>query len=99
MISTILPCLVSICNRRKANRVEALDPISGEEVFLYNPREDDWRKHFVWSDDGLRIVGITAAGRATVLALDLNRERVINIRSADRAVGRHPPANDPVQKA
>lgn len=45
-----------------------------------------------------RIVGITAVGRATVVALDLNRERVINIRSADRAVGRHPPTHDPVQK-
>jgi len=87
------------CNRRKANRVEALDPVSGEEVSLYNPREDDWWKHFVWSDDGLRIVGITAVGRATVVALDLNRERVINIRSADQAVGRHPPARDPVRKA
>lgn len=87
------------CNRRKATRVTALDSVSGEEVSLYNPREDDWRKHFIWSTDGLRIMGITAVGRATVVALDLNRERVINIRSADRAVGRHPPAHDPVQKA
>lgn len=86
-------------NRRKATRVTALDSVSGEEVSLYNPREDDWREHFIWSTDGFRIVGITAVGRATVVALDLNRERVINIRSADRAVGRHPPAHDPVQKA
>ncbi len=87
------------CNRRKANRMMVVDPVSGKEVSIYNPREDDWRKHFAWSNDGLRIVGITAAGRATVVALDLNRERVINIRSADRVVGRHPPAHDPVQKA
>jgi len=86
------------CNRRKADRMMAMDPISGEEVSLYSPRRDEWRLHFAWSGDGLRIVGITATGRATVLVLDLNRERVINIRSADRTVGRHPPAHDPVQK-
>lgn len=87
------------CNRKKGDRMRAVDPISGEEGYLYNPRTDDWRKHFAWSNDGLRIVGITAVGRATVVALELNRERVINIRSADRAVGRHPPVHDPVQKA
>lgn len=53
------------CNRRKADRLVAVDTVSGEEVSLYNPREDNWRKHFVWSDDGLRIVGMTAVGRAT----------------------------------
>ncbi len=36
-------------------------------------------------------------GRATVTALALNRERVINIRAADKAVRRHPPAGDPIQ--
>lgn len=87
------------CNRKKGDRMRAVDPISGEEGSLYNPRADDWQKHFAWSNDGLRIVGITVAGRATVAALELNRERVINIRSADRAVGRHPPVHDPVQKA
>ena len=86
------------CNRRKAARVTARDPVCGEEVSLYNPREDEWEQHFIWSEDGLRIVGITAPGRATVVALDLNRERAINIRSADRAVGRHPPGHDPLQK-
>ena len=87
------------CNRRKADRTMAVDPVSGEEVPLYNPRVDNWQNHFIWSNDGLQIVGVTAVGRAMVIALELNRERVINIRSADRAVGRHPPVHDPVQKA
>ncbi len=86
------------CNRRKAARVNAWDPASGKEVAIFNPREAEWGQHFIWSEDGLRIVGITAVGRATVIALDLNRERVINIRSADREVNRHPPAQDPMQK-
>ncbi|MCL4824334.1 MAG: HNH endonuclease [Anaerolineales bacterium] len=86
------------CNRKKGSRTKAMDPVTAEEVFLYNPRNDDWQAHFIWSSDGLRIVGTTAIGRATVAALDLNRERILNIRSADRSVGRHPPVQDPLQK-
>ena len=47
--------------------------------------------------DGLSIVGLTTIGRATVTVLVLNRERVINIRAADKAIGRHPPAGDLIQ--
>jgi len=75
-----------------------VDPDSGAEVPLFNPRQDDWCEHFVWSVDGLLIIGLTPMGRATVEALALNRERVINIRAADQIVGRHPPPGDPVQK-
>ena len=82
------------CNRRKTNRVTAIDPISTTEVSLFNPRQDDWNTHFAWSQDKLTIVGLTATGRATIIALALNRERVIAIRSADLAIGRHPPDDD-----
>ena len=85
------------CNRRKTNRLTAIDPQSGIEVPLFNPRSDRWNAHFVWARDGLLIVGLTAVGRATVTALALNRERVITIRSADQAIGRHPPADDSIQ--
>lgn len=87
------------CNRRKADRLTAVDPDSGEEVPLFNPRRDKWGEHFTWSADGLLVVGLTPVGRATVKALALNRERVIGIRAADQMVGRHPPPDDPVQKA
>ena len=86
------------CNRKKADRLTALDPDSDEEVPLFNPRRDAWSEHFIWSSDGLFIVGLTPTGRATVEALELNRERVINIRAADRIIGRHPPYGDSVQK-
>ena len=86
------------CNRRKADRLAALDPASGEEVPLFNPRRDVWGEHFIWSADGLSIIGTTPAGRATVAALVLNRARVINIRTADRIIRRHPPPGDPIQE-
>jgi hypothetical protein len=80
------------------DRLTALDPNSGREVPLFNPRQDDWRKHLTWSADGLRVIGMTPVGRATVELLALNRERVISIRAADQIVG-CPPPGDPVQEA
>ncbi|MEM7797348.1 MAG: HNH endonuclease [Cyanobacteria bacterium P01_C01_bin.118] len=85
------------CNRRKWNHVKGPDPESGQEVPLFNPRSDQWSVHFIWSNDGLYIRGLTSTGRATVDILELNRERVINIRAADSEVGRHPPDDDPIQ--
>ena len=85
------------CNRRKGNATRADDPATVQDVPLFNPRADIWLEHFVWSVDGLEIIALTATGRATLYALDLNRERVKRIREADIAVGRHPPLGDPVQ--
>ncbi|MEQ9358017.1 HNH endonuclease [Coleofasciculus chthonoplastes] len=85
------------CNRKKSDRMTAIDPQSEAEVPLFNPRQDNWSNHFIWSADGLFIIGLTPVGRTTVTALALNRERVINIRAADKAVGRHPLPGDPIQ--
>jgi hypothetical protein len=79
------------CNNHKYTSVEALDPVSGESVPLYNPRRRQWREHFGWSEDHLRIVGLTPAGRATVERLRLNRPHVVNLRRLLRANGEHPP--------
>jgi HNH endonuclease len=83
------------CNRRKTNKLVAVDPQSKVEVSLFNPRLDSWDKHFIWSVDRLQVIGVTAIGRATVNALLLNRNRVIPIRGADLEIGRHPPDDDP----
>lgn len=48
--------------------------------------------------DGLLIVGLTPIGRVTVTVLALNWERVINIRAADKEIGRHPPMDDLIQE-
>lgn len=84
------------CNRRKSDLVTAVDPQTNEVVPLFNPRHDKWSEHFIWSADGLTIVPLTAAGRATVVQLALNRERIIPIRANDVLVNRHPPKDDPV---
>lgn len=86
------------CNRRKSNNLTAIDPDSGNQVVLFNPRQSLWNEHFIWSIDGLIIIGLTPTGKATIGILDLNRERIINIRAADKAINRHPPPEDPIQK-
>ena len=80
------------CNLHKANRIESVDPVTGNQVLLFNPRSDNWEAHFSW--DGYRIVGQTSIGRATVAALDLNHPRRIQIRQAEELFALFPPHNN-----
>jgi hypothetical protein len=73
----------------KANRVEALDPDTGNQVPLFHPRLDDWERHFRW--DGYELVGQTPVGRATVAALRLNHLRRIQIRQVEELFALFPP--------
>lgn len=66
------------CNLHKANRTDVIDPDTGDQVLLSNPRIDDWDGHFRWDD--YRIVGQTPIGRATAAALELNHPRRVQIR-------------------
>lgn len=66
--------------------------------YISEATQNQVRQHFIWSGNGLRIIGLTPTGRATVAALVFNRERIINIRAADIEIGRHPPSGDPIQK-
>ena len=79
------------CNGRKYNKLAGVDPTSGEMVPLFNPRLQHWQEHFAWSKDYTEIIGLTASGRATIFALQMNRQNVINIRKAMFIMGVHPP--------
>jgi hypothetical protein len=59
------------CNNRHYNFIEGWDPDIQKLVALFNPRQQLWSEHFVWTKDGLRILGITSIGRATCNRLDL----------------------------
>lgn len=80
------------CNNHKYNKLVERDPITGQTVALFHPRADQWIDHFAWSDSYTRIVGITPTGRATVNALQLNRDGLVNLRRVLYSVGEHPPA-------
>jgi hypothetical protein len=79
------------CNNHKYIHTEALDPVSGETVPLYDPRRHHWRDHFTWNEDSVRIVGLTPIGRAAIDRLRLNRPSVVNLRRLLLAFGLHPP--------
>ena len=80
------------CNNHKYNRTKARDPVSEEDVRLFHPRRDRWQDHFAWTDDSTQILGLTAIGRATVEALQLNRRALVNLRRILVEAGEHPPA-------
>jgi hypothetical protein len=79
------------CNSYKAVRTNAPDSLTGLSAALFNPRQQKWSEHFAWAEDYTVIRGLTATGRATVAALRLNREGLINLRWILYITGEHPP--------
>ncbi len=79
------------CNSYKGVQTEAVDPLTEQCIPLFNPITQNWLDHFRWSDDGLTIIGLTAIGRATVLALQLNNEYILPARRHWVLAGWHPP--------
>ncbi len=78
------------CSLRKSARQMAVDPQTGEDAPIYNPRKDRWHEHFRWED--VRVVGLTPIGRATVAALQMNRPVILAIRAEEKVFNRHPPS-------
>jgi hypothetical protein len=81
----------SNCNLSKAKVTTANDPESGERTPLFNPRTQVWSEHFEWVDNGLRVHGLTPIGRATVVRLKMNQERMLIARRRWITGGFHPP--------
>jgi hypothetical protein len=77
------------CSLRKWARRTAIDPETGDEEALFNPRKQRWADHFRWNSEV--VVPLTPTGRATVSALAMNRPVVLAIRQEEALRGRHPP--------
>ena len=92
------------CNNNRYNFISGTDPETEQEVTLFNPRQQQWLDHFIWSADGLEIMGITPTGRGTCDRLDLN-DRYHNERAIIKArrlwirAGWHPPSSDSRQNS
>jgi|AntRauTorckE5430_2_1112549.scaffolds.fasta_scaffold06823_2 5-methylcytosine-specific restriction endonuclease McrA len=54
------------CNNLKYTATEVLDNVTGDFFPVYNPRKHIWSEHFRWSENFLKIIGISAIGRVTV---------------------------------
>ena len=77
------------CSLRKSAKETAVDPESGANVPLFNPRLQIWDEHFRWERE--QIMPLTPTGRATVAALAMNRPLIVAIRQEETIRGRHPP--------
>ncbi len=83
----------ALCNRAKSDQTHGRDPVTGRRVRLFNPRRQEWKRHFRWSEDGTEIIGHTACGRATVEALNVNSDLAVLVRMNWIKVGWHPPTD------
>lgn len=81
------------CNEFKQAKTHALDPLTGLLVPLFNPRVQNWADHFQWVNGGTHIAGITDNGRATVIALRLNNDYVVESRALWISRDWHPPTD------
>jgi hypothetical protein len=80
-----------LCNGYKGDQLEAVDPQTEQSVSLFNPRTQNWSEHFAWDVDKIRMVGLSAIGRATVVALQLNNQIALIVRGNWVSAGWHPP--------
>ena len=83
----------TLCNNYKGTQTDALDAIVQTRVKLFNPRTQQWSQNFAWSEDATEIIGLTACGRATVTALQLNNNIAVSVRRQWVSAGWHPPTD------
>ena len=83
----------SLCNNYKGTQTDAFDQVTQKHVKLFNPRTQQWSQNFAWSEDATEIIGLTACGRATVTALQLNNNIAVTVRRQWVSAGWHPPTD------
>jgi hypothetical protein len=79
------------CNGFKHAKFYAIDPHTNTKTPLFNPRQQVWSEHFEFNETNTEIIGRTACGRATVIALRLNFEQAMNARKTWVSVDLYPP--------
>jgi HNH endonuclease len=77
------------CNGYKGSNIATLDPQTSQPTLLFNPRTQEWNKHFQLLETGF-IEPITAEGRATVFLLRMNEANRVQQRIPLMTLGRYP---------
>ncbi len=67
------------CNKHKGPNIAGIDPVSGQLVPLFHPRQQRWERHFAW--DGLILLGRTRSARATIRVLAINHPDFVAFRA------------------
>ena len=76
-----------VCNRKKGSDIASIDPRSGENVRLFDPRRDRWADHFRL--EGALIEPISNVGCATARLLRFNAPERISERRLLQSLGRY----------
>lgn len=82
-----------MCNRYKSNHIEGFDEVTSQQVALFNPRTQQWKEHFDWSNNGMYLNDRTPIGRVTITVLQLNNPFVVRSRQTWVEWGWHPPVD------
>jgi hypothetical protein len=77
------------CNLHKGTNLSGIDPRTGKVVRLYDPRRQDWKRHFRWN--GAVLEGKTQTGRATVQVLRINLPIRVALRQSLIEIEEFPP--------
>jgi hypothetical protein len=77
-------------NSHKGSNIAGLDPQTGKLTPLFNPRRQQWSRHFRWQ--GAYLIGRTPVGRVTVAVLNINHPFRVGLREGLIAEGLFPPA-------
>jgi hypothetical protein len=92
---TVLSNLALACfgdNHHKGPNLAGVDPKTLRKAWLFNPRRDQWARHFQWN--GALLVGRTTVGRATIAVLQINAPHRVAQRAALIEEGVFPVVND-----
>jgi hypothetical protein len=87
LINLALACLE--CNLNKGTDLTTIDPMTGQIIALFNPREQSWEEHF--THDRGHIVGLTQTGRVTAALLQFNNSDRVAERRKLIKLGLYPP--------
>lgn len=79
------------CNSYKSSKVYVFDEETEQKVKLFNPRTQNWHEHFKFNENQTEIVGKTACGRATAVALRMNEKQAVKARTLWVLAGWYPP--------
>lgn len=70
------------CNLQKGTNIAGIDPQTGAMAPIFDPRKQNWGNHFEWH--GVRIIGTSPIGRATIAVLSLNDDSRLELRMLSR---------------
>ncbi|MFK7948475.1 MAG: HNH endonuclease [Saprospiraceae bacterium] len=79
------------CNNIKFTKIGLTNETTDEFIPFFHPRQDIWTEHFKWNNDFTLIIPLTKKGEATLEVLKMNRQQVVNWRTAVFSIGKHPP--------